>query len=258
MAHAVWATRGRVSPAGIRLVAAALAGGGAGLAVLVLSWLSAIVLGMLFAGLVGPVAGILVLGWGAACGLVAGYTGASFAEDWSVPGVLGAWAIWAVGVVFVNEAAFVPTSSYWPLLAAGLVGALVGAGVRGRGAARRARRGLLGAGWLGALGGFAVLALGVAALGWAAGLGLRPRDSRADFYANVHLRGMGAALWAVIILATALAVGLPVAAAGCPLRRPVRAAALGLVLFLALGGLASGAFVFYLSCSVGLFGGGAC
>jgi len=122
---------------------------------------------------------------------------------------------------------------------------------------RRARSGLLGAGWLGALGGFAVLALGVAALGWAA-VGLRPRDSSADYYANVYLRGMGAALWAVIILATALAAGLPVTAAGRPLGRPVPAAALGLVLFLALGGLTSGAFGFYLSCTVGLFGGGAC
>ncbi len=246
-----------MSPAGIRLIAAALAGGGAGLAVVVLSWLAAIVVGMLFRGLVGPVAGFLVLGWGAACGLVAGYTGASFAEGWPVPVVLGAWAIWAVGVVFVNEAAFVPTSSYWPMLAAGLVGAIVGAGVRGLVSRRRARSGLLGAGWLGALGGFAVLALGVAALGWA-GVGLRPPDSSADFYANVYLRGMGAALWAVIILATTLAAGLPVATAGRPLHRPVRAAALGLVLFLALGGLASAAFIFYLSCSVGLFGGGAC
>jgi len=256
MADAAWATRGRESPAELRLIAAALAGGGAGLAVLVLSWSSALVVGMLFHGLIGPVAGFLVLGWGAACGLVAGYTGASFAEGWPVPVVLGAWVIWAVGVVFTAGAAFVPMSSDWPMLAAGLVGTLVGAGVRGLVSRRRARRGLLGAGWLGALAGFAILALGVAALGWAA-VGLRPLYSSADSYANVYLRGMGAALWAVIILATALAAGLPVATGGRPLRRPVRAAALGLVLFVALGELTSAAFTFYLSCSVGLFGGGA-
>ncbi len=196
MVDAAWATRGRGAPAGIRLIAA-LAGGGAGLALLVLSWLPAIIVAMLFGQLVGPVAGFLVLG--VVCGLATGYTGASFAEGWPVPVALGAWAIWAVGVVFLAGAVFMPRSFDWAMLAAGLVGALVGAGVPGRGAARRAGSGLLGAGLLGALAGFAVLALGVAALGWVAELGLRPRDSSVDFYANVYLTGMGAALGAVII-----------------------------------------------------------
>jgi len=165
-----------------------------------------------------------------------------------------------VGVVFVAGAAFMPRFFDGAMLSAGLVGALVGAGVRGRGAARRAGRGLLGAGLLAALAGFAVLALGVAALGWAAEVGLRPHDGSADYYANVYLTGMGAALGAVIILATALAAGLAVVAAGHPLRKPVpaptlSAATMGLVLFLALSGLPSGAFIFYLSCTVGLLGG---
>jgi len=66
---------------------------------------------------------------------------------------------------------------------------------------------------------------------------------------------MGAALGAVIILATALSAGFPAIAADRPLRRS--AATMGLLLFLTLGGLTSIALAVYLSCTVG-FGGGGC
>jgi len=72
-----------------------------------------------------------------------------------------------------------------------------------------------------------------------------------DYYQNVYLPGMGAALWAVIILATGLSAAVPLGAAGWTLRRPAMAAALALVLFLALGGLARFAFDFYIACLVG-------
>jgi len=234
---------------------AALAGGGAGLALLVLSWLPAILASMFFRGLPGLSTGFLVLG--IVCGLAVGYTSASFSVGWPVPVALGAWAIWALGIASLISTHAVPKEIGEQTLPVGLVGALVGAAVRWRGAARRSPSGLLGPVLRGSLGAFAVLALGVIGLGWAAQLGLRPRDSRMDSY-SVYLRGMGAALGGVIILATALSAGLPVAAAGRTLRSPVTVVIAGLLLFVLLGVLTMPALFFYLSCAVGLFGGNAC
>jgi hypothetical protein len=185
------------------------------------------------------------------CGLAAGYTGASFSKRWPVWPALGAWAVWALGIAILVATRFTPTVFGWATLPAGLVATLVGAGVRTRGAGERAPGRLLGPGLLGALEAFAVLALGVAVLGWAARLGLQPRGATLDSF-NIHLRGVGAALWAMIILATALSVALPIAAAGWSYRNPAAAAAaLALLLFLALGGLAGFVFDFYLACTVG-------
>jgi len=65
-----------------------------------------------------------------------------------------------------------PPEFGWATLPAGLVGALVGAGARGRGATPGTPKGqlgtgLLGMGLLGALGAFAVLTLGIIALAYA-------------------------------------------------------------------------------------------
>jgi hypothetical protein len=187
---------------------------------------------------------------GVVCGLAAGYTALSFSEGWSVWPALAAWAVWALGIAILARTPFIPAEFGWTTLSAGLVAALIGAAVPRRAAGRRAPSRLVGAGLLGALGAFAVLALGVALLGWAATLGVRPRGATLDSL-TVYLRGMGAALWAVIILATALAATLPVTAAGWTLRNPAVAAVLALVLFLALGGLAGLVFDFYLACTVG-------
>ncbi len=257
LADAAWVTRGPVSPAGIRLIAA-LAGGGAGLAVLVLSVVPGFMVIFFFygsGGLVEPVAGLLVLGvLGAVCGLAAGYTSRSFSESAPVLVALGAWAVWALAITNGVVIHLMPPEFGWVTLPAGLVGALVGARARGRGAARRAPRKLVGTGLLGALGAFAVLTLGIAALSYAAQFewfrfrgGVTLEDL--PTVSAAYQRGWEAALWAVIILATAVSAALPVAAVGRPLRRPAAAAALGLVLFLALGGLSSVGFSMYLGCS---------
>ncbi len=251
MADAAWATPGRVTPAGIRLSTAALAGGGAGLAVLVLSFVPGLFVAMFSGGLIGPVAGFLALG--VVCGLAAGYTGRSFSEGAPVLVALGAWAVWTLAIVSLAATKFGPTELGWATLPAGLVGALAGAGARGRGAARRAPSRLLGTGLLGALGAFAVLTLGIAALGYAAQFewfrfrGATLEDLPTVY--NAYQRGWEAALWAVIILAAAVSAIVPVVAAGGTRHKPVAAAALALVLFLAFAGLTSFVFNFYVACS---------
>ncbi len=234
---------------------AAFAGGGAGLALLVLSWLPAILISMFFRGLVGLLPGFLVLG--VVCGLAAGYTSASFSGGWPVPVALGAWVIWGLGIASLVATKAVPTEFGVQTLPTGLVGALIGASARGLSSGRRSPSGLLGAGLLGSLGAFALLALGIGGLGWAAQLGLRPKDARMDSY-SVYLRSMGAVLGFVIILAIAFSASLPVAAAGRTLRRPVTVAIAGLVLFLTLSGLAIPALSSYIACTVGLFGSAGC
>jgi len=246
-----WTRRVGVAHIGIRLCMAALAGGGAGLALLVLSWLPAILISMFFHGLVDSSPGFLVLG--VVCGLAAGYTSAFFSGGWPVPVALGAWVIWALGIATMVATKTLSTEFGGQMLATGLVGALIGASARGLRPARPSPSGLVGPVLLGSLGAFALLALGVGGLGLAAQLGLRPKDSSMDSY-SVYLRSMGAVLGSVVILAIALSAGLPVAAAGRTLRSPVTVAIAGLVLFLALGGLAIPALISYISCTAGLFG----
>src|SRR5437870_12198880 len=100
----------------MRLIAAALAGGGAGLALLVLSWWPGILVAMVVGGRVGPGAGFLVLGL--VCGLAAGYTGASFSDDWPVWVALGAWAVWAAGITILVGTQITPSVFGWTTLPA--------------------------------------------------------------------------------------------------------------------------------------------
>jgi len=138
----------------MQLTAAALAGGGAGLALLALSWWPRILVAMLLDRLDGPVVDFVVLG--VACGLAAGYTGASFSKSSPVRVALGAWAVCALGIAILVGTQFTPTVFGWATLPAGLAAALVGVGVRTRRAAKRAPSSPLGAGLLGALAAFAV------------------------------------------------------------------------------------------------------
>jgi len=226
-----------------------LAGGGAGLGVLVLSWWPAALVIIVFRDVVNPVAGFV--GLGVTCGLAAGYAAAAFSNGSSRRLAVGAWSVWSLGIATLVITQLTPTAFGWVTLPAGLVGAVLAATARNRKRSGRTPKGLLARLLLGAFAAYAVLTLGVGMLGTASSLGLRPTGVTVDYYVNVYLRNAGTALWVVIALATALAAVLPLALAGFNIRNSATVMALSVILFVAFTGLSAFTFDFYVACTVG-------
>lgn len=186
---------------------------------------------------------------GAVCGLVAGLVGAAVAPArWGVV-VVGGWFLWSLTGVLASV--MVPPVSGTLALPGALLAALAGGWVASK--AHWAPSGTVWAGSLGSLGGFGMLTLGVATIGWAARAGLRPTgDVSVEYYFNVYLRWMSAALWGVVVFSAALSILIPAMTQG-HLRRPSVSGAIGgfvgLVVVTMLAGVRL--FDFYVACIVG-------
>jgi len=228
---------------------AAIAGAGVGLLLLILSWWLLLVAPASLRALTLPQFALVLLGLG--CGAAAGYSAVCFASGPPLWVAIGAWGVWALGIMLLIAARALPPQIVSTILPVSLVGAVI-AGLVGRfGFARAQPSNIVGLGLFGAFGGFGILGIGVGALGVAAGLGLRPAGVGVDYYVNVYLRGMNGALWVVFILAACVSAGVPAKVAHRDASNSAVAATLGIALFLVLVVVTKFAFAFYLDCTVG-------